>query len=799
MKFLRSIKAEKLVDQLVAVRRHGDESADVKAISDKIVGLGPAAVSHVVEALSTADKEQTITFIDILAQLLNEKTLPEYIEALKSDSQRVVSGVAWALTSRTTYDPNRLLDLLDDEDIPGSTLIQVLSAHKDKVDARRLLIAAYDLAPNKKEACMKLVGEMANDTMVPELIDRLTGKDAMVRVHIIHILSRFRRGDVQQALQKQLTDRSKLVRQAALSALSKMAEGLDISLLGKLLEDPEIEVQNKAVDVMIRVNHPDTVKHLLGALQSENEYSRRSAVEVLNEVGDSNAIKTLLDALKDSDWWVRSRATDALAKIGGPKVVDSVLQLIKDKDESIRRAAIEILNATKDERAVKFLIEATRDDDWWVRERAADALAEIGDKRALPAIIGMLSGEAKSVPSALRAIAVLADQQALTNIAPLLGRPEAEVRIEALRAMAKITDDVNAESVMERIHALTADADQNVAHAAERAREDLDARFSATAVAENLKAAQMVEPAHTMFINANEAIEAAKSAPMIDLNALNPGDIIENRYQFIQQIGKGAFGTVILVEDTVVAERLVLKFLNKAIADDEEMLQRFVHELRFSRKITHQNVIRIYDFVHLSGLYAISMEYFPSHALSAEMAPRKPLDIPRALMITADIANGMSAAHQVGIVHRDLKPANVLVNDERVVKVVDFGVAAAHGGGDSGLTKTGYVIGSPKYMAPEQILGKKIDQRADIYSLGVILYELLTGKPPYTEGDHMAVMYQHVQGNAKPIGEANPKLPDDVVALAGRIMSVDKMERPASMDEVREGLESLLEVYSGQN
>ncbi|MBT8143998.1 MAG: HEAT repeat domain-containing protein [Gammaproteobacteria bacterium] len=799
MKFLRSYKAEKLVDQLISVRHH-EEADNIAAISKKLVALGPAAVPHVIDALGNADRSQTLTFVEVLSELLEPKALPDYIEGLKDNNQRIVSGVAWALTSRKTYDPNELLDLLDDPDVPKATLMQVLGAHKDQLDVRKLLTHAYELAPSEKEAAMKLVAEMSNESLVPELLSRLTGKDALVRTHIINILARFRRDDVQRALQSQLNDRSKIVRQAALSALARMAEGLDISLLGRLLEDPEIEVQNKAVEVLIKVNHPKTPEHLIGALKSENEYSRRSAVEVLNEVGDSSSIKTLLEVLKDDDWWVRSRAVDALAKIGGPRVVDATLQLIKDPDESIRRAAIEIINATKDERAVKFLIEATRDSDWWVRERAADALAEIGDKKAMPALQAMLSAEPKSIPAALRAIAVLGESDSIPFIVPLLDRPEKDVRVEAMRTLTRLADEATATGIVERIQPLRQDSDAEIRNVAERAQQDLDARFSATAIAENIKAEKMAEPAHTLLINADEAIAQAKTTPpSLDLAALQVGDMIENRYKFIQQIGKGAFGTVILVEDTVVAERLVLKFLNKAIADDEEMLQRFVHELRFSRKITHRNVIRIYDFVNLSGLYAISMEYFPSHALSSEMTSRKPLDVSRALRITADIANGMSAAHQVGIVHRDLKPANVLVNDKTLVKVVDFGVAAAHGGGDTGLTKTGYVIGSPKYMAPEQILGKKVDQRADVYSLGVILYELLTGTPPYTDGDHMAVMYQHVQGKCKPIKEANPKLPADVVKLATKVMEVDKINRHQSMEELRDDLESLLEANVGAN
>ena len=139
------------------------------------------------------------------------------------------------------------------------------------------------------------------------------------------------------------------------------------------------------------------------------------------------------------------------------------------------------------------------------------------------------------------------------------------------------------------------------------------------------------------------------------------------------------------------------------------MMKRFVHELRYSRKITHKNVIRIYDFLYMRGNYAISMEYFPGHTLGSEIVNEKPLPLPRAIQYGIDIATGMTVAHQVGIVHRDLKPANIMINNEGLLKIVDFGVAAAQKEGDTQLTKTGYVIGSPKYMAPEQILGKKVD------------------------------------------------------------------------------------------
>ena len=259
--------------------------------------------------------------------------------------------------------------------------------------------------------------------------------------------------------------------------------------------------------------------------------------------------------------------------------------------------------------------------------------------------------------------------------------------------------------------------------------QELDNRFSTQQIAANQRAAQHAgagqDAAHRQSgTGRGRQAERGAGGAKLDIATLKPGDIIEGRYKFIEKIGKGAFGTVLLMEDTVVEERLILKFLNPNVSSDEEMMKRFVHELRYSRKITHKNVIRIYDFLYIRGNYAISMEYFPSHTLGGEIVNEKPVELKRAVKFGIDIATGMAVAHQAGIVHRDLKPANVLIDNDSLLKIVDFGVAAAQSQGDTQLTKTGYVIGSPKYMAPEQILGKKVDERADIYSLGVILYEM---------------------------------------------------------------------------
>ena len=816
MSFFTNLRADRLVTEIRSAT-DATNPARQKAIA-RLKDVGVGAIEPILGALPEADKGATLAFVEVLTALVSQKTFPQFVRGLIEGSPRVISGISWALTNTRNYPHTLLLEALATQGVSKSAVLDVIAAQKTRFSVRELLTAAYAQEPNEKAALFRIIGEIADKSSVGELIGRLQGKDAIARVHIINTLARFNTAEVQTALTGLLRDPNKLIRGAALSALQRMDGPIDIERVAPLLRDPEIDVLNRAIDVVIKANHPDTMKYLIEILKDENENARRAAVEVLNEVGNAQSVKYLLSSLKDSDWWVRSRAADALGKIGGPKVIDAVLQLVRDKDEDIRRAAIEILNQTKDERAVDSLIQATRDSDWWVSERAVDALAEIGSKRAVPRLMEMLHTPAsgKATPIVVRALGKLGDSKLVDELLPLIARPEREIRIEAIQALSKLTDEARADQVRSELQAQMGSPDQTISRMAAAAVSELDNRIagisqltsgSAPPTMPAAAPASGVRPPHpapatpppealkTQVISeqaVQQAARQAQSTSRLDINTLKPGDVLEGRYKYIDRIGRGAFGTVLLMEDTVVDERLILKFLNPNVSEDEEVMKRFVHELRYSRKITHKNVIRIYDFLYIQGNYAISMEYFPSHTLGSEVVNEKPLDLKRAMQFGIDICTGMTVAHQQGIVHRDLKPANVLINQEGLLKIVDFGVAAAQREGDTQLTKTGYVIGSPKYMAPEQILGKKVDERADIYALGVMLYEMTTGVPPYSRGDHMSVMYQHVQGKARAPQEANPNLPPGLSDLVVRAMAVDKTKRFQTMEELSVALKGFL-------
>jgi serine/threonine-protein kinase len=812
MSFLASFRSDQVLSQLIA--EPDPASAKARRLVEKLKKAGSKAVPKIIDALALSDKSHTMVLVDILGALVNDKNLDMYREGLADGNDRVVSGTAWALSSSINYNPNSLLQFFDDDEVSKAALIEVLRVHKQDLSVHELLQRAYDCEPNEKAAIFKIIEDAIKPDMVPDLIARMGGKDPVIKVHLMNLLARFDKPEINATLEAQLKDSNKLVRGAALAALGSRGNAINVEKVANVLTDPDLDVQGKAVDVLVKAKHPDTVRFLVTALKDESEFARRAAVEVLNEIGDEGSVKDLLNAIKDDDWWVRSRAGDALAEIGGPRVVDSVVKLISEEDEEIRRTAIEILNATKSDRAEDHLIKATDDSDWWVRERAIDALSKMGSTKAVPKLEAMLGSNPKTDTVIVRALGKLGTAKHIPQILPLLKRADKEVQLEAIKAISHLANDSQADSVRNLLKKIKQSEDVTIINAADKALQEIDAKYSETVLEQNVRAEKIAENTRTLLVE-NEDLDrllqeakeqsavaqadgdgevvpvAAPASSMLDISTLNPGDVIDGRYKYIEKIGKGAFGTVLLMQDEVVDEQLILKFLNPNVSSDEEMMKRFVHELRYSRKITHRNVIRIYDFLNLQGCYAISMEYFPSHTLSGEIPDNKPMPLDKLLRFSRDMATGMTVAHQAGVIHRDLKPANVLVNDEGLLKIVDFGVAAAASSGDTQLTKTGYVIGSPKYMAPEQILGKKVDETADVYSVGVIMYEMATGIPPYSRGDHMSVMYQHVQGKAKHCQEINPEIPDDLAEIIVKAMSVDKTKRHQSMEELTDALDTV--------
>jgi serine/threonine-protein kinase len=278
----------------------------------------------------------------------------------------------------------------------------------------------------------------------------------------------------------------------------------------------------------------------------------------------------------------------------------------------------------------------------------------------------------------------------------------------------------------------------------------------------------------------------------VDPSQATEGQVIGDRYKVKRELGRGGFGVVLLVEDQMVQEEIALKVINAALTQDETAIARMVQEVRYARRITHENVIRIHDFMSVGGTYAMSMEYFASGPLTRKIRRGRPVPAAEGLNYARAILRGTAVAHAAGIVHRDLKPANILIDAAGMLKIVDFGLAAAMSHSNSRVTKTGIVVGTPSYMAPEQVRGLAIDQRTDLYCLGVIMYEMFTSVVPYQADNPMSVLYQHLEGVKIAPSKRNTEISPALEAIIEKAMAVKPEDRYQSAAEMLDAVERVM-------
>jgi serine/threonine-protein kinase len=270
---------------------------------------------------------------------------------------------------------------------------------------------------------------------------------------------------------------------------------------------------------------------------------------------------------------------------------------------------------------------------------------------------------------------------------------------------------------------------------------------------------------------------------------LTTGSTFAGRYQIIEELGKGGMGKVYKVLDKEVNARIALKLIKPEIAADKKTIERFRNELKTARDISHKNICRMYDLNKEEGSYYITMEYVEGQDLKSLVRQTGQLAIPTTISIAKQVCEGLSEAHKLGTVHRDLKPSNIMIDKEGNARIMDFGIARSIMG--KGITGAGVMVGTPEYMSPEQAEVKEVDQRSDIYSLGVILYEMVTGRVPFEGETPLGIAMKHKSEMPKDPRDLNAQLPEDFSQVILRCMEKDKVKRYQSAGEVRSELEKI--------
>jgi len=270
---------------------------------------------------------------------------------------------------------------------------------------------------------------------------------------------------------------------------------------------------------------------------------------------------------------------------------------------------------------------------------------------------------------------------------------------------------------------------------------------------------------------------------------LTTGSTFAGRYQIIEELGKGGMGKVYKAQDTEIKEKVAIKLIKPEISVDKKTVERFQNELKFARKIVHKNVGRMYDLGKEEGSHFITMEFVDGQDLKGMIRQSKQLTISTAISIAKQVSEGLAEAHRLGVIHRDLKPSNIMIDKDGNARIMDFGIARSVEG--KGITGAGVMIGTPEYMPPEQAEAKEVDQRSDIYSLGVILYEMVTGRVPFEGDTALSIAMKHKGEKPKDPREFNTQLSEDLTRVILRCLEKDKERRYQSAGEVRSELENI--------
>ena len=633
--------------------------------------------------------------------------------------------------------------------------------------------------------------DLANVSIQPDVIE-----DTPFKINLLDYLGGINQSKSPLLIARFLKDTNSLISFEALRALQRLTISFDASFLLPPLHGMTPGEQSIAMKIVTRNADSSLVGHLSDYLDGDSSKVNGFLAGILAEHVDTENFEKFLKRLSLEDESRQTRAIACIQKFSSKKINQAASALSAHEHEFVRDCAQQLVSSTLDDSDILKMEKFAENDNPQVRERAIQSLGKSANRAALAILKRVARRWPDDSELVLKATRKLGFSKGLEIAFNCLDNSNPNVQREAIETIDAISNEKHAASIRETIiWKIPMLADDIKDHAKSLIiKLTWDYRLPALQLDESTIDKAGIADLPIWNEDAEKGDDQSETPQIRSLlDDLKPGFVWMDRYHINKEVGRGAMGRVMLAEDDMVDELIILKFMRPELITDESAAERFKREVKYTRRVGHKNVIRVYDLLIRDELCSISMEYFKSQGLEAILKETGAFAVRDGLKILYQISNGMVAAHEQGVIHRDLKPSNILIGSSGLTKIVDFGIASARSSAESTLTQTGSIIGSPAYLAPERTRDLKADERSDIYSLGIIAYYLLGGKLPY-QGKTMEVLNMHCQGGAPEINQINRLISPKIAKMVAGLMMVDPDQRPQTMAIVRNQIRELLKT-----
>ena len=778
------------------------ESARGVALIEKLRQSAGESLEPLIAAISSTRGLHRAMLTEICLEHVDGRTEDLFLKGLDSDTTEIRAATASVLSQSSQINPARLLKKLHEPDAPRAEIIDILESQAAQIKPEQIVSNALKLGRADAEQLLKLVSKSEQPLDLDVLhIEPASIDNPSIKIMLLRYLGEVEQSRVAELIARFLSDSNKTVVIEALKSLRGLKVNFDASILLPFYDSMTDVVRQLALEIIEARADAEMVPNLAPLTCSKSDEMRETFIKLFARHVTTEGLEKFLKLLDRQEWWGKEQALKGLLKFGNERLFSAAQGLSSHENEFIREQAQRLAANASDPGDVEQLWASAMHENWQVRDNAIEAIGKSGNRESITALKKVIDKWPESSIAVLQAVTELGHAKGLEIAFACLRMPEALVQREALESIGKLANKRHARAARDKLMQMVPSLQATVRDTAGEVVSHLTRQYKLPAL--NVDQDTYFDTRLIKFDDTggfergttqSQSVAAGKPQYQ-NIEEFKKGDLWLGRYRIDREIGRGAMGRVMLATDEMVGENLILKFMHPELTAEEASRERFLREVRYSRKVSHPNVIRVHDMLFEDNLSAISMEFFESRGVDEALKERKYFEAEEGLKILFQMANGVGAAHDQKVIHRDLKPSNVLMNNKGLVKIVDFGIASAESKSDATLTQLGSIIGTPAYLSPERARGMEADHRSDIYALGVIAYCMFTGKLPYV-GEPMSLLFQHIEGKAKAMHEVRDTINPRISLLVQKLMAVDLDDRLQSMDEVAEAIREVQKKLS---